>query len=95
MNKTQIRLTESDLHRIVKESVNRVLREGEMHTEELNGIDCNGFWKWFNRNAKLGWKIIVSQDGIGNNRAYNVYDNNDNAIGSWDEVDGWKCDAIY
>ena len=29
MNKKLIRLTESDLHRIVKESVNRVLREGE------------------------------------------------------------------
>ena len=28
MNKKLIRLTESDLHRIVKESVNRVLREG-------------------------------------------------------------------
>jgi hypothetical protein len=29
MNKKLIRLTESDLHRIVKESVNRVLKEGE------------------------------------------------------------------
>ena len=28
MNKKLIRLTESDLHRIVKESVNRILREG-------------------------------------------------------------------
>ena len=30
MNKKLIRLTESDLHRIVRESVNRVLREAEM-----------------------------------------------------------------
>ena len=29
MNKKLIRLTESDLHRIVKESVNRILREAE------------------------------------------------------------------
>jgi hypothetical protein len=30
MNKKLIRLTESDLHRIVKESVNRILRENEI-----------------------------------------------------------------
>lgn len=29
MNKTLIRLTEQDIHRIVKESVNRVLKEAE------------------------------------------------------------------
>ena len=34
MNKKLIRLTESDLHRIVKESVNRILRES------------NGYMKW-------------------------------------------------
>jgi hypothetical protein len=32
MNKKLIRLTESDLHRIVKESVNRVLRENKVRT---------------------------------------------------------------
>ena len=41
MNKKIIRLTESDLHRIVKESVNRILREDERHAWELkdDGID--------------------------------------------------------
>lgn len=41
-----IRLTESDLHNIVKESVNRILREGFMdkfkkkkHDKELDDID--------------------------------------------------------
>ena len=31
MNKKLIRLTESDLHRIVKESVNKVLREAQLN----------------------------------------------------------------
>ena len=36
MNKKLIRLTESDLHKIVKESVNRVLNEnGDPYLEEL------------------------------------------------------------
>ena len=38
MNKKLIRLTESYLHRIVKESVNRVLREWD----EYNEFDRNG-----------------------------------------------------
>ena len=40
MNKKTVRLTESDLHRIVKESVKRVLREGL--TEPLV------FWRYIN-----------------------------------------------
>ena len=41
MNKKLIRLTEQDLHRIVKESVNRILREDKRHAWELtdDGID--------------------------------------------------------
>jgi hypothetical protein len=34
MNKKLIRLTESDLHRIVKESVNRIIREGLYDNEQ-------------------------------------------------------------
>ena len=43
MNKKLIRLTESDLHRIVRESVYRILRE-----EDMNGTDeeFNAFMKW-------------------------------------------------
>lgn len=37
MNKKLIRLTESDLHRIVKESVNKVLREGLWNAIERDG----------------------------------------------------------
>jgi hypothetical protein len=38
MNKKQIRLTEGYLHRIVKESVNKVIKEGLW-----NGIEQNGY----------------------------------------------------
>ena len=40
MNKKLIRLTESDLHRIVKESVNRVIREATIDTQ-YGGISTN------------------------------------------------------
>jgi len=38
MNKKLIRLTESDLHKIVKESVNRILNERvhNLHPDEIN-----------------------------------------------------------
>ena len=36
MNKKHIRLTENDLHRIVKESVNKILKE-----EDFSGLDVN------------------------------------------------------
>ena len=44
MNKKLIRLTESDLHKIVKESVNRMLNEDEEHMEDgyLNGRTMHG-----------------------------------------------------
>ena len=37
MNKKLIRLTESDLHRIVRESVNKVLNEVQFGGESLHG----------------------------------------------------------
>ena len=47
MNKKLIRLTESDLHRIVKESVNRVLKEAEYNFASSTGnYDVNSDeWK--------------------------------------------------
>lgn len=39
MNKKLIRLTESDLHRIVKESVNRMLNENESDLSDLDGYN--------------------------------------------------------
>ena len=53
MNKKLIRLTESDLHRIVKESVNKTLKEG------LN--DNEGFEKFakYTYEANSALKYIV------------------------------------
>jgi hypothetical protein len=41
MNKRLIRLTESDLHRIVKQSVNKVLRESLEGTDEIEEAVTN------------------------------------------------------
>ena len=46
MSRKLIRLTESDLHRIVKESVNKLLREGSCTPiDEANTDDAN-FENW-------------------------------------------------
>ena len=42
MNKKLIRLTEGDLHRIVKESVNRILKESETDYQTYPHIRDNG-----------------------------------------------------
>lgn len=41
MKKQIIRLTESDLHEIIKESVNRILHESYSHSEEYIMVDVN------------------------------------------------------
>ena len=49
MNKNPIRLTESDLHEIVKESVNKVLKEGDRHRpgyfKDKPDRHREGYWK--------------------------------------------------
>ena len=94
----RIRLTESDIRYIVNKSVKRALIE-EFDTQNFDiddeQINEMGFWQWFDINAKTGWKIVVAQDGSNNNRAYNVYDENDNALGSWDECDGWESNSVF
>ena len=55
----------------------------------------NVFWCWVREFAPRGWKIVVAQNGKNDNRAYNVYDDNDNFVGSYDEVDGWQSNAGY
>ena len=49
MDKKVIRLTELDLHRIVRESVNRVLKEGDRHKEgyfkDKPDRHREGYWK--------------------------------------------------
>lgn len=64
-------------------------RETEMR------IETYGFWGWFDCFAEKGWKIVVAQDGKNDNRAYNIYDENDNLIGSYDSVDGWEFNSGY
>jgi Ethanolamine utilization protein EutJ (predicted chaperonin) len=43
MNKKLIRLTESDLHRIVKESVKRVLKEDDTQNLGINNYDPTNY----------------------------------------------------
>jgi hypothetical protein len=62
MNKKLIRSTESDLHRIVKESVNKVLREGGLRVNY--GTDNESLEKkWFVYD-RLIHKIIEAKDDL-------------------------------
>ena len=72
MNKKLIRLTESDLHKIVKESANRVLREGiddgdELYNEIMHHIEmardlCNQYKSYVKGNPKaLEWAYYVAE----------------------------------
>ena len=58
MNKNRIRLTESQLHRVIKESVNKVLRESETildYDDELR----NDYDEWETQNEM--WVDYVSE----------------------------------
>ena len=46
MKKQIIRLTESDLHRIIKESVNRILKEDESYVDMLRRQDAEKKASW-------------------------------------------------
>ena len=46
MKKQVIRLTESDLHRIIKESVNRILKEDETYVDKLRRQDAEKKASW-------------------------------------------------
>ena len=49
MNKNKIRLTESQLHRVIKESVKKILREGpfDPYDEKYKDFQNNFSWKQF------------------------------------------------
>ena len=70
MNKKLIRLTESDLHRIVKESVKRVLREGEFDKDGIyhssNEIDAieKAFGKYVKGSDILAQDIKILRGNI-------------------------------
>lgn len=75
MTKKLIRITEGDLHRIVKESVNRVLREGAEYNEEIwnriaDAYDYSVKWS-HSRFGNGDWK-----DTFINELAWIMVDNN-------------------
>ena len=59
MNKNRIKLTESNLHRVIRESIKKVLREG------AKGVDLNNIVPE-NRARKCGFKpeYAVGEDGL-------------------------------
>ena len=66
MNKKLIRLTESDLHRIVKESVNKVLNE-ELPKKDWGGVNIAysgkvGKNEW--NNGFQGYFVCTPNDGV-------------------------------
>lgn len=70
MNKRLIRLTESDLHRIVKESVNRVLREDSRDIDDDNYFGGGLPDRYFDDDApdddRISQKQIAQLDNIAN-----------------------------
>ena len=56
MNKKLIRLTESDLHNIVKESVNRILKEANDHLLSIGGVEDTPFTRNNNKGSN-GFRI--------------------------------------
>jgi hypothetical protein len=69
MNKKLIRLTESDLHMIVKESVNRILRESTDYAE----VRSDYYDEERGATAIDAWKLYRDSDNDGETVAY-VYD---------------------
>jgi hypothetical protein len=51
MNKKLIRLTESDLHRIVKESVRKILKESNDHLLSVGGVEDTPFTRNNNKGS--------------------------------------------
>lgn len=51
MNKRLIRLTESDLHRIVKESVRKILKESNDHLLSVGGVENTPFTRNNNKGS--------------------------------------------
>lgn len=66
MNKNRIRLTESQLHNVIKECVERVLNEGNYYSEDptWNSFyhqDMRGFNKSKRRKAEDSWRKAVNE----------------------------------
>lgn len=79
MNKKLIRLTESDLHKIVKESVNRILSEIDLIPNQSGGMriaDLKEF-DFYIGNTRAGSDVVASNEGIFvDDELVNTYDPN-------------------
>ena len=76
MSKTIIKLTEQDIHKIIKESVERILKEGMIDGYddgvELLNTAWENLWSQFDRkNPAINWK------------AYEAYKGNPQKIKQW------------
>lgn len=79
MNKKLIRLTESDLHTIVKESVCKILKEIDLMTNQSDGMriaDLKEF-DFYIGNTRTGSDVVASNEGIFvDDELVNTYDPN-------------------
>ena len=79
MNKKLIRLTESDLHKIIKESVNRILSEIDLVSNQSGGMriaDLKEF-DFYIGNTRAGSDVVASNEGIFvDDELVNTYDPN-------------------
>lgn len=80
MNKKLIRLTESDLHRIVKESVNRILTEMDWKTV-VNAAN----------KSRADFKDMVTKDAMGKLDPYGTYSD---LTGQYGPYDWFKRDVL-
>ncbi len=83
MNKKLIKLTEQDLHRIVKESVNRVLRENSRDIDDDNYFGGGLPNKYFDEDApdddRISQQQIAQLDNIANTITDIANNTNDDA----------------
>ena len=83
MNKKLIKLTEQDLHRIVKESVNRALRENSRDIDDDNyfggGLPDRHFDNYAPDDDRISQKQIAQLDKIANTIADIANNTNDEA----------------
>lgn len=82
MNKKLVRLTESDLHRIIKESVNKVLNE-RIIDEEID----EGFGNWVRASIDGLSNIGNYSKGSSNSKLVNFTDNVSRTKQHFDDVD--------
>ena len=76
-NRRRVRITESDLHRIVRESVNKVLRENRQMIREFNDNDYDDLGVAYDKNGNEIHKddiVICIDPETGRKTKYQVYE---------------------